>query len=64
MNKSTLKKAIKKSGSKSALARYLGVSKQFMTQVSYYYKLMEREGAQKRPLSDSHIMAINDLLAS
>lgn len=64
LNKSTLKRAINKAGNKTALAKYLGVSRQFMTQVSYYYGLKEREGAQSRPLSDAHIMAINDLLAS
>lgn len=63
LNKETLIAAINKAGNKNKLAKYLGISRQFLTQVSYYYGLMEREGAQKRPLSDAHIMAINDLLA-
>lgn len=56
--------AIAKAGNKNKLANYLGISRQFLTQVSYYYGIMERDNAQSRPLSDAHIMAINDLLAS
>lgn len=64
LDKETLIAAIAKAGNKNKLANYLGVHRQFITQVSHYYGILEGDNAQKRPLSNAHIMAINDLLAS
>lgn len=51
MNKTKLKRAIKKAGSALLLANYLGVSKQYINQVTNYYGLSGNENSIKRPLS-------------
>lgn len=62
MNKTKLKKAIKKAGSAYALSVYLGVSKQFINQVTNYYGLTGNDDSIKRPLSKKHWPVVEKLI--
>lgn len=62
MNKTKFKRAIRKAGSALLLANYLGVSKQYINQVTNYYGMSGNENSIKRPLAKRLWDAVDKLI--
>lgn len=63
MEKTKLKRAIKRAGNAKKLAELLGVSKQYISQVTNYYGLTGTKDSPRRPLSEKYWLLVDEMLA-